>query len=158
MPRARKPEPDAGKPARPRVLFDTNVLLDIVLAREPWAADAVHLLDVAANGDIEGFVAAHAVTTIHYLVQRARDARTARMAIADLLSVLQVAELGAADFQRALALGLGDYEDAVQVAACLRVGAHFLVTRNPKDFRGAPVTTRGAGEVLALLGVLPDSR
>lgn len=91
MARAKRQEADAARGALPRVLFDTNVLLDIVLAREPWAADAVHLLDVAAKGDVEGFVAAHAVTTIHYLVQRARDARTARMAIADQLSVLQVA-------------------------------------------------------------------
>jgi len=142
---------------RPRVLFDTNVLLDIVLAREPWATDAVGLLDVAAAGDIDGYVAAHAVTTIHYLVERERDRRTALTAVADLLSVLKVAELGTADFQRALALGLRDYEDAVQVAACLRIGAQFLVTRNPKDFRGAPVATRSAGEVLALLGALPGT-
>jgi predicted nucleic acid-binding protein len=148
-------DPDATRSSRPRVLFDTNVLLDIVLAREPWATDAVVLLDVAASGGIEGFVAAHAVTTIHYVVEREHDRPTALMAVADLLSVLQVAELGAADFQRALALELRDYEDAVQVAACLRVGAQFLVTRNAKDFRGAPVTARGAGEVLALLGVLP---
>jgi hypothetical protein len=50
-----------------------------------------------------------------------------------------------------LSLGLADYEDAVQVAACLTVGAHFLVTRNPRDFKSAPVVTRSAGEVLALL-------
>jgi len=42
-------------------------------------------------------------------------------------------------------------EDAVQAVACLRVGADFLVTRNPKDFRGAPITLRAPGEVLALI-------
>lgn len=147
----------------PRVLFDTNVLLDVVLAREPWALDAVVLLDSVVAGHVAGFVAAHAVTTIHYVVQhdvnkQGRDGRAAaRTAVADLLSILQVAPLDGSDFHRAMAMGLGDFEDAVQVAACLRVGAHFFVTRNPKHFRGAPVTPRSAGEVLALLGVLPDA-
>lgn len=144
--------PVAGEPLR--VLFDTNVLLDIVLAREPWAADAAALLDAAARGEVEGFVAAHAVTTIHYLVERAQGRTTALTAVADLLTVLRVAELAGGDFQRALAMGLRDYEDAVQAAACLRVGARFLVTRNARDFREAPVTTRSPGEVLALLDTL----
>ncbi len=59
--------------------------------------------------------------------------------------------LGTADFQRALGLALSDFADAVQAAACLHVGADYRVTRNPKDFQGAPVTTRAPGEVLALL-------
>lgn len=143
-----------GRP-RPRMLFDTNVLLDVVLGREPWAADTAALLDGAARGEIEGYVAAHAVTTIHYVVEKERGRPAALTALADLLAILRVAELGGQDFQRALALGLKDYEDAVQVAACLRVGADFLVTRNAKDFRGAPLATRSAGEVLALLGVIP---
>lgn len=51
-----------------------------------------------------------------------------------------------------LALQLKDFEDAVQVAACLRAGADFLVTRNPRDFAGAPVELRSAGEIAAMLG------
>ena len=144
MPGARAKEPGTSRGPRARVLFHTNVLLDVVLAREPWAADAVVLLDLAA----------HAVTTIHYLVGKERGRAIASTAVADLLSVLRVVELGVSDFQRALALGLNDYEDAVQAAACLRVGAQFLVTRNPKDFPNAPVTPRSAGEVLALLDAL----
>jgi hypothetical protein len=71
--------------------------------------------------------------------------------VGDLLQVVRVVPLDTADFQRALAMGLKDYEDAVQAAACLRIGAEFLVTRNARDFKGAPVDPRSAGEVLAFL-------
>jgi hypothetical protein len=74
--------------------------------------------------------------------------------VGDILQLLEVVELGEPEFQRALALGLADFEDAVQAAACLEVGAEYLVTRNGKDFKGAPVTTKTAGEVLAILAVL----
>lgn len=133
------------------VLVDTNVLLDVILDRDPGADDATALLDQIASGEARGYVAGHAVTTIYYLVERAKGRAAATTAVADLLDLLTVVPLEAADFQRALSVGLNDYEDGVQAAACLKVGAHFLVTRNERDFKGAPVTPRSAAEVLALL-------
>ena len=141
----------AGPSERPILVVDTNVVLDVLLARAPWDAEAVPLLDAIARGRARGVVAAHTLTTIYYIVERAKNRTAAVTAVGDLLLVMDVVPLDAADFQRALALGLRDYEDAVQVAACLRIGARFLVTRNPRDFKGAPVTTRSPGEVLPLL-------
>lgn len=69
----------------------------------------------------------------------------------DLLQVVTVVPLASEDFYRALSLGLRDFEDAVQAAACLRAGAHFLVTRNARDFRGAPVAVRSPSEARALV-------
>lgn len=135
------------------LLVDTNVILDVILAREPWAAEAARLLDAIARGRASGYVAGHAMTTVHYIVEREATRAKANTAVSDLLDVLAVVPLEMADFQRALAMGLRDYEDAVQVAAALRAGAAFLVTRNGRDFRGAPIATRTPGEVLALLGV-----
>ena len=112
----------------------------------------------AARREVDGYVAAHAVTTVFYVVERERDRRTALTAIGDLLSIVGVAEVGGADFQRALTLGLKDFEDAVQVAASLRVGADFLVTRNAKDYKGSPVSVKTPGEILALLTATSRSR
>ena len=153
--RATAPAMVAEAPGAPSVLFDTNILLDVVLLREPWADPAARLLDRAARGAVSGFVSAHALTTLHYIVQHAAGRRAAVTAVQDVLSVLEVVPLAGDDFQRALALRLADFEDAVQAAACLRVGATYLVTRNAGDFRGAPVVTRSAVEVLALLGRWP---
>jgi predicted nucleic acid-binding protein len=138
-------------PANPVVLLDTNILLDLVLARAPHATEAALLLDAAAGGRVRGYVAAHAVTTVHDVVEKGRDRRAATTAVGDLLALLSVVPIGAPELQRALAMGLKDFEDAVQAAACLAIGAEFLVTRNVRDFKGAPVTTRTAGEVLAIL-------
>jgi len=135
------------------VLIDTNVLLDLVLARAPHAVEAALLLDAVARGRAVGHVAGHAVTTMHYVVEKARGRRAATTAVGDLLALLDVVPIGGPELQRALAMGLADFEDAVQAAACLEIGAEFLVTRNAKDFKGAPVTTKTAGEVLAILAV-----
>jgi predicted nucleic acid-binding protein len=47
-----------------RVLFDTNVLLDALLAREPFVADAAFLLETVELGQVEGFMSATTVTDI----------------------------------------------------------------------------------------------
>ena len=141
-----------------RVLVDTDVVLDVILARKSWVAEATDLLDRMARRELEGFVAAHAVTTVFYVVERERDRRAALTAVGDLLSIVGVAEVGIADFQRALTLGLKDFEDAVQVAASLRVGADFLVTRNARDYKGAPVAVKAPGELLALLAATSRAR
>lgn len=147
----RSPGAGGGTARVPTLLLDTNVVLDVILARAPWDGDSVLLLDSISRGQATGFVAGHAVTTIHYIVQRAKGRGVAATAINDLLQLIDVVPLDRSDFTRALSLGLGDYEDAVQVAAYLRIGADALVTRNARDFKGAPVVTRSAGELLALL-------
>ncbi len=138
-------------PAIPKLLIDTNVVLDVMLERGPWVEDATALLDAIAKGHAEGHIAGHTVTTVYYIVERERNRSVAATAINDLLQLLNVVPLGSADFQRALGLGLRDYEDGVQVAAGLQVGLDYLVTRNAKDFKGAPLMPRSPGEILGLL-------
>ena len=133
------------------LLVDTNVLLDVALRRQPWHQDATALLAALATGRARGFVAGHAVTTLHYVVARANGRAAALSAVSDTLTIVAVAPVEGAEFQRALTMGLRDFEDAVQAAAALRVGADYLVTRDSKDYRDAPVQARSPAEALALL-------
>ena len=131
--------------------MDTNVVLDLILARAPWAEESALLFSEIELGNIEGYIAAHTITTIHYLVAKAKGRPQAANVVADLLSLVRVAPLEDSDFQRALTFNLPDFEDAVQVAAAVKVEADFLVTRNARDFRGSPIPIRTAGGVLPLV-------
>ena len=131
-----------------KLLLDINVILDVVVAREPWAADAARLLALVERGDHEGWIAAHTVTTVHYLVARARDRRAAVLAVTDLLEIAAVAPVGDAELRRALALDLPDYEDAVQAACAMAVGADALVTRDAAGFPGLDMAVLTPGAAL----------
>lgn len=80
-----------------------------------------------------------------------RAAAAAATAISDVLDLCEVVPVNDADFRRALGLGLKDFEDAVQVAAALRVGADCLVSRNEKDFKGSPISVRSPVTISLLL-------
>jgi predicted nucleic acid-binding protein len=134
-----------------RLLLDINVLLDVLLQRDPWAQPAASLLTRIERGEADAFVAGHTLTTIHYVVSRARDRRSAATAITDLLSFLEVVPIEKADFNQALALSMDDFEDAVQATAALKVGVDYIVTRDERGFGGLTIPPVNSGEALSLL-------
>ena len=42
-----------------RILFDTNVIMDFIVKREPFSDDAKKAIDIAMNDDVHGCIAAH---------------------------------------------------------------------------------------------------
>jgi predicted nucleic acid-binding protein len=118
-----------------RVLYDTNVLLDVILARQPHVVATAAALDLVARGRVDGYVAGHAVTTIAYLIQREKGAAEARKALAHLLSKLHVAAVTETSVRLALTMDFGDFEDAVCAASAQEAGCETVVTRNPQHFR-----------------------
>lgn len=118
-----------------RVLYDTNVLLDIILGRTPHVTASAAALDLVAQGKVEGYVAGHAVTTIAYLVQREKGPAEARRALLHLLSRVRVAAITDASVRSAFTMEFGDLEHAVSAASAQEAGCAVIVTRNPQHFR-----------------------
>jgi len=134
-----------------RLLFDLNVLLDVLLDRKPHAAAAAALWGEIERGRAEGLVPAHGMTTIAYLAQRARGRRFARRAVADLLSVFGVATVDDAIVRRAAGLDWTDFEDAVCAVAAQAASCAAVVTRDPHGYRASPVPALDAPSALALV-------
>lgn len=118
-----------------RVLFDTNILLDVILDRVPHAGVSAAALDLVGRGRVEGYVAGHAVTTVAYLVQRERGATEARKALSHLLLKVKVAPVTDSSVRLALTMEFADLEDAVCAASAQEAGCAIIVTRNPQHFR-----------------------
>lgn len=134
-----------------RVLFDTNVLIDFLLDRGPFAASAADLLSRADRGEIQGLACADSFTTIFYLMQKALDREAARRHISSLLSVLDVTPVNRATLEHAAESGLRDFEDAVVVESGRQADVDCIVTRNERDFAGSTVTVHSPRSLLALL-------
>jgi predicted nucleic acid-binding protein len=122
-----------------RALIDTNVVLDVLLDRPPHAAAASAIWAFIETGLSTGVLAAHAITTIHYLVRKQLGSAGAMRTVAAIMRVFEIAPVDSAVLQEALRLGLSDFEDSVTAAAARFAGCDFIVTRDPKGFRGSPV-------------------
>jgi predicted nucleic acid-binding protein len=122
-----------------RFLFDTNVVLDVLLDRQPHAEASAVVWEAVETGGGEGMLAAHAVTTIHHLVRKETGAVKARRIVSAILRVFAVAAVDGAVVHEALQLPFSDFENAVTAAAARAAGCECIVTRDPKGFRGSPV-------------------
>lgn len=134
-----------------RLLIDVNVVLDVLLDRRPFAESSSAVWAAVEQGEAEGLLSAHAVTTLHYLNARAVGARAARETTEALLSVFNVAAVDESVLVSALALGWTDFEDAVTAAAARKAKCDAIVTRNPRDFTKSPIRVLAPSEAVAWL-------
>jgi predicted nucleic acid-binding protein len=135
-----------------RLLVDTNVVLDVLLDRQPHGEASVAVWASIETGRWQGFLAAHAITTIHYLAQKELGSAKAKQLVALVLRVFRVATVDGSVIEHALRLPLADFEDAVAAAAALASECEYVVTRDPKGFRGSPVPAIAPQAVLPILG------
>lgn len=134
-----------------RILFDANIALDVLLDRQPHAEASAAAWAAVETGICEGLLAAHAVTTIHYLVRKETGNLKARRIVSAILRVFGVAAVDGPVVAEALQLPLADFEDAVTAAAARSANCACIVTLDPKGFRGSPVRSLTPESVLPLL-------
>jgi predicted nucleic acid-binding protein len=140
-----------------RVLFDTNVLLDVLLVREPHVHVATKLVALVDNGCIEGLICATAATTLYYVGARDLGRKRAHDHVRTLLTLFEVAPVDHDVLQRALDdTGFGDYEDAVAHEAAHAAGAGAIVTRNGRDFAKATIPVFDPDELLGAVAARAD--
>jgi len=139
-----------------RVLVDLNVIIDVMQNRQPFYEDSAGVLDTVARGEVLGWLAAHSITTLFYIISRSRNREAAVQAVTGLLESFTVAKVDDTVIREALSLGWKDIEDAVQMAAAGVEGVDYLITRNIKDFQSGPVYVIQPAAFLALLDSTKD--
>ncbi len=134
-----------------RILLDVNVVLDVLADRKPFAEEAAALFGVIETGAVHGFVASHAVTTLHYLLASHLGKAKTRRVLMDLLQLLRVVEVDEDRLRHALGLNWTDFEDAVQAACAEKAEVDYLVTRDKTGFKKSAVRPVTPSELLALI-------
>ena len=59
-----------------QVLFDTSVILDVLLRREPWRTDSSATWRAVDDARLKGWITASSLTDIFYLVRRSADLKS----------------------------------------------------------------------------------
>lgn len=134
-----------------RVLFDSDMLLDIWAQRQPFVIASARALNTVMQNQVQGYVSGHAVTNIFYILRRKVGNEVARELLAKLLQHLQVASVTDEVIRQALNSPIKDFEDAVTSAAALTAGLEIIVTRNTPDFVASSVPAMLPDEFLTTL-------
>jgi predicted nucleic acid-binding protein len=129
-----------------RVLIDTNVVLDVLMARRPHLDHALAVVALVDAGRVGGVLGATTLTTVFYLSAKAIGVEGARTHVRALLDLFDVAAVDRAVLTGALAAGFADFEDAVLHEAATAAWVDAIVTRDRGGFAAAslPVFTPAA--------------
>lgn len=120
-----------------KILFDTNVVLDVLLNREPFRDVAALLVARVERKELTGVLGATTLTTIYYLVAKASGGESARLTIRDLVSLFEIAGVDQEVLSKAIESPVKDFEDAVLAEAGRAASVDAVVTRDPDGFEGS---------------------
>ncbi|MEA5418433.1 PIN domain-containing protein [Spirulina sp. CCNP1310] len=134
-----------------RVLFDSDVLLDVLAQRQPFLVASAQALNTVTQLQVQGYVSGHAVTNIFYILRRQVGSETARQLLSRLLQYLQIASVTDEVIRAALQNAMTDFEDAVTHEAGNAAGVEIIVTRNTPDFVASRIPAVLPEEFLAML-------
>jgi predicted nucleic acid-binding protein len=134
-----------------KVLLDMNVVLDVLLVRQPWLAEASQVWDAHLNGQITAGIAAFTVPTVFYVVRRQTDLSHAHDAVRICLNTLEIIPVQRTTLEIARTLAGSDYEDNLQLACALEAKVDCLVTRDPSGYPGATIPVLTPAQLLAQL-------
>ncbi len=130
------------------ILFDTNVILDVLLERGDFLQDSVALVNHVELAEINGFISASSIATIYYIAQKAFNRKKAEKEIELLTEIFGIAPVNKTVIVDALKLGFKDFEDAIIHESAKCINADAIVTRNVKDFKKAKIKVFSPIELL----------
>ncbi|HLM54493.1 MAG TPA: PIN domain-containing protein [Pyrinomonadaceae bacterium] len=120
-----------------RALLDTDVVLDVIMARAPFDAAAGEILNFNERGLFEAYISGITPVNIFYIARKAKSSVGLRQAVEELLRAVRVCPLDHSILRSALSSPLADYEDAVQHACAVASRLDAIVTRNLEDYKNA---------------------
>jgi predicted nucleic acid-binding protein len=132
-----------------RVFVDSDVILDLLLRREPFFGAASDLFMAIQKGLLEGCVSPLIFSNLFYIFRQQVPTADALGALRKLKLLVRVLPVDEAVVEMALASSFKDFEDAIQYYTALRADLDAVVTRNKRDYRGAKLPVLDAVECIA---------
>ena len=113
-----------------KILLDTNVVVDNLALREPFAKDAKTIFTMIAKKSIIGYVNTSSITDIYYIIRKTFNDTDSREKIRTILNLLQTIEVTKSDCFTALDSPLSDFEDALVAVCANKEDLDYIVTRD----------------------------
>ena len=113
----------------------TNIIIDMLLERDPFAEASCMALSLCEKHRIEGFVSISSVIDIYYLVRKyTHSTELAYKAVGKLLEIVKVCSVTNNDVLTAYQRKARDFEDCLVATCAKSIHCDCIVTRNKKDF------------------------
>jgi predicted nucleic acid-binding protein len=130
-------------------MIDTNILLDVLLEREPFFSNSRAVLQLCESKKVYGFLSASCATDIFYITRKAlQSTELAYQALGSILDIVKVLTVTNEDVLSAYMQRAADFEDCLLATCAKSNKCSAIVTRNKKDFLAFGITLLSPEELL----------
>ena len=124
-----------------KIMIDTNIILDVLLEREPCYEYSKAILELCEKRKIQGFISASSATDIFYLVRKALNSTEAAYdALGEILNIVKILTVTNDDVNKAFLQKAKDFEDCLLATCAKSNNCDAIITRNKKDFMTFGIT------------------
>jgi predicted nucleic acid-binding protein len=133
------------------VFVDTDIIIDLLAAREPFYEYAAALFSLADKGKVKICVSPLSFSNVNYLLTRQYNANQARKKLLKFKTLVTVYEVNDKTIELALASDFKDFEDGIQYFTAIENGIQLLLTRNLKNYKSADIPVMTAEDFIKQL-------
>ena len=139
-----------GTYTRHRLLFDTNILLDVIVSSRSQSKEARRVLELCNGGGDMGFACSLSLKDTYYVLTKQYGEQRARALVEALMDTLIIAPVSAEECDLSLQSDEPDFEDGLVRAAAELNDIDFIITRDGDAYRRSTVRSLTAAEYLEL--------
>lgn len=137
-------------PKVPRLLLDTNILLDYAVPDRPHSDAAAVLMQIGAAERADIFVTPGSLKDLYYIATKNIGESTARQYVEVFLDLFKVLSVGQETCELAVHSDEPDFEDGLVRAVAGINGIDFIITRDRAAFQRSTVRAMSSDEYVRL--------
>lgn len=128
---------------KPKILFDTNIILDWLLERDNFFHSSYDCIKLCENNKIQGFITPHSISDIYYLISKKYTLNEKKEYMNLLCNIFYVLTEDSNVLEKIVTSDYwknnswDDIEDSMQIVCAEINQMDYILTRNTKDFKFA---------------------
>jgi predicted nucleic acid-binding protein len=122
------------------IFTDTDILLDFLSGRQPFATNAARIFELIHRGHIIAYTSSLSFSNLYYILRRKHPHQNVIEKLAELTVFLKIINVSEKVIIAALHSQFRDFEDAIQYQSAQSIEKiGVIITRNIKDYKKAEI-------------------
>ena len=131
-----------------RVFLDTDVVMDFLTKREPFALESMKLMEYGNRKQLELNISSLCLSNLYYFISRTENKTRAREKVKGMLKLVETLSVNKSTVEKAAYSEFKDFEDAIQNFCAAEHGIQSIITRNVKDYAKSSLSIQTPKEFL----------
>ena len=133
-----------------KVFIDTDIILDLLMKREPYYLSSAKLFQLIENNKISGFVSSLIFSNLYYIIRKIEGNEKAKNSLKKLKLLVKVLPVDEKIIELGLSSNFKDFEDSIQYYVAIEHNIKNLITRNTDDYKKGKINIFTAEEFINL--------